>query len=402
MTWPAHVARVRTRGVRLGSRELRSASAASPRARPVSERMHGVKRLTAEKRLAKRKENEERAAAYRARSGLAFERRAAGLHDQESLDAISKVVLENTDLATLWNFRRQVLRGMHPDGDSDARKAACKAEFTLTQECLQMNPKSYPVWYHRQWVVEWGECSWQWPVRPRRLRTQTPEPVVFFLRVSANESTRCACARPSQVELKLTAKFLALDDRNFHCWTYRRFVVHVAGVSAEAELTFTTSKIEANFSNYSAWHYRSKLLGKMHGSSAGGGESLAARVRSDLELVRNAFFTAPEDSSAWFYHRWLLGQLAPGGAASAPREEYEGVLAEEAAMIDELLELEPECKWALASAVFLRAQQQQLGAGGAAGIDEARIEMLKRIDPMRTRYYTAQASAGDAAPVSVQ
>ena len=134
--------------------------------------MHGVKRLTAEKRLAKRKENEERAAAYRARSRLAFERRAAGLHDQESLDAISKVVLENTDLATLWNFRRQVLRGMYPDGDSDARKAACKAEFTLTQECLQINPKSYPVWYHRQWVLEWGECAWQWPVRPRRLRTR--------------------------------------------------------------------------------------------------------------------------------------------------------------------------------------------------------------------------------------
>ena len=62
--------------------------------------MHGVKRLTAEKRLAKRKESEERAVAYRARSKIAFDRRAAGLHDQESLDAIAKVVLENTDLAT--------------------------------------------------------------------------------------------------------------------------------------------------------------------------------------------------------------------------------------------------------------------------------------------------------------
>jgi len=364
--------------------------------------MHGVKRRTAEQRAAKRAANEEKAAKYRAISRAAMERKAARVYDQESLDVAATVVRANPDFGTVWNFRREVLQHLHSEdhaapapesaehakadssvvGDDAivvARRAACETELELTKECLAINPKSYPVWHHRQWILQWGRCAWQY-----------------------------------EREIGLTSKLLALDDRNFHCWTHRRFVARVARVPAAAELAFTGSKIEANFSNYSAWHFRSKLLPVTAAApsaegGAGGGSAapadadassrLGEAVRRDLLLVRDAFFTAPEDSSAWFYHRWLLAALEPGrGAAAAPAAEYEALLRDELSMVEELLELEPNAKWPLAAAAFvgqllLRATGEEGGEGARAV--KARLEQLQAIDKMRARYYADQL---DAAP----
>jgi geranylgeranyl transferase type-2 subunit alpha len=93
----------------------------------------------------------------------------------------------------------------------------------------------------------------------------------------------------------------------------------------KSELLYTNRKIEANFSNFSAWHQRSKVLtilwdGREHLSnkSREDGEQVMwlifpsasldlVLLSQEFELVRNAMFTDPNDQSVWMYHRWLVG-----------------------------------------------------------------------------------------------
>ena len=92
----------------------------------------------------------------------------------------------------------------------------------------------------------------------------------------------------------------------------------------------------------------------------------------------------------------LSPQLAPPwGQAQAPVSESapsaEATLREELSMCDELIELEGECKWVLAASAYIA---RELGEAGTTGVKC--METLRRIDPLRKRYYEDVSSGAKA------
>jgi len=199
--------------------------------------------------------------------------RGEGKKDSKQLMMTSQVLHANPDIHTLWNIRRECVLALAVESPTDKDKLWSK-EVELTQQCLMSNPKSYGAWHHRCYSLDQMSCP------------------------------------PWQNELALCDRFLSMDERNFHCWDYRQIAARKAGQTPEKELEFTMERINTNFSNYSAWHYRSKLLPLTNPNpdkfSCQPIEESAHH--QELDLVQNAAFTDPDDSSAWLYHTWLVGR----------------------------------------------------------------------------------------------
>ncbi|XP_013402007.1 geranylgeranyl transferase type-2 subunit alpha-like [Lingula anatina] len=236
--------------------------------------MHGRLKVktTAEQQEAKRKEREKKMKLYNAATSKIFQKRQGQEYDQEALELTAQILSANSDFYTLWNYRKEIFLAFKEKSTEDELHKLFEDELSFLEACLKGNPKSYGCWEHRCFVMLTMPCP-DW-----------------------------------DRELMLCNKYLEYDERNFHCWDYRRFVVKRAQVTPEAEFEFTTSKISSNFSNYSSWHYRSKLLPLIHPDPKHPGGVKDDVLIKEFELAQNAFFTDPNDQSAWFYHRWLLGR----------------------------------------------------------------------------------------------
>ncbi|GMH52053.1 hypothetical protein TL16_g05294 [Triparma laevis f. inornata] len=336
---------------------------------------------------------------YAALVNACSSRKKKKVYDMETLGLIGTVLTINPDYATFWNYRREIVTA---GGAGD-----WVSESEITNKCLTKNPKSYPSWFHRKWS---------------------------FLHFPTS---------PISSEITLTTTFLKLDSRNFHCWNYRRFLISqqigVDSATGEikdlliksgfgcqllnqrtkinknvefnqesclsillSEFEYTLELIKTNFSNYSAYHYRSHLLPLIHllqtldseSESEGYFRKLAV-VKKELELVQQAIFTEPSDQSSWWYQQFLFKYIVPpkNDKMSEEKKRYAETLQEETEPLRELIAEEMKegvsggAKWALNSLWgILETLDEMVGMGLGEDADQVLEVLLMGDEGGRERY----------------
>lgn len=159
-----------------------------------------------------------------------------------------------------------------------------------------------------------------------------------------------------------------------HCWNYRRFVIKKAGIAPTREIELSTKLIEENFSNFSAWHHRSIFIMEQYKDDHA---SYKEKILEELDYVKQAFYTEPDDQSAWIYHRWLLSI-----SKKIDSQNHRDVVCNELSACKELLEIEQDSKWTMLTIVFLLLELND----SPAEVQDL-VKKLQNVDPMREAYY---------------
>ena len=103
--------------------------------------------------------------------------------------------------------------------------------------------------------------------------------------------------------------FLKEDQRNFHCWNYRRFIVTLGNIKPDLEYEFSNEKIKENFSNYSAFHHRSVYIVLIIKNNNYNLDIMKDLVNEEIDIITNAIFTEPDDQSSWWYLLFLANDM---------------------------------------------------------------------------------------------
>lgn len=322
--------------------------------------MHGVKRIrqTVQDREAKRQREQSKIKDYLSLTNDILSRKKNKDWSEDAFNLTTRILQLNPEFYTTWNYRRNIfVNGLFKQNSHQGILKILSEDLSMTMTALKAHPKVYWIWNHRRWCLE-------------------NIPDVPESDTDDNAWKKKAWDR----ELFVVEKMLDSDPRNFHAWDYRRYILANMPIPRPpaTELAYTSRKIESNFSNFSAWHQRSKVLSSLWES---GDLDESKSKETEFELIRNAMYTDPNDQSVWMYHRWLVGSTCD-----------RLTLESEITAIQELLDEQPDSKWCMESIVCYK---RMLIKDHATDVDLAMLtrecnnmlQQLQELDPLRRRRY---------------
>ncbi|EEQ42765.1 conserved hypothetical protein, partial [Candida albicans WO-1] len=361
---------------------------------------HGIKRvkLSEEAKRLKLEKDQIKIKNYRQLTDEIFELRANENYSDEALIKTNELLIINPEFYTIWNYRREILINNYSssnDKDDQIYEDILNQDLNFVLVQLKKFPKCYWIWNHRRWLlfelVKLGKVNWKY-------------------------------------EFGVVSKLLDLDQRNFHGWHYRRFVVENMELECKNDTTlilkinldefnYTTLKIQKDFSNFSAWHNRTKLIpkiynliqqqqqkdGKIFGDLPGIElfQNPILLLKNDLEMIKTGVYMSPEDTSVWLYLYWLLTDDLFTNAFKSHQQDYMNILHEQLQLINEVNEMEKEDTGqdnvgCLKSMIFINALiQNENNEPVLTEQVKSCLKQLAKIDPLRKNKYLDQL-AGNA------
>jgi geranylgeranyl transferase type-2 subunit alpha len=301
------------------------------------------------------------------------------VYDEQVLAETTQLLTINPEFYTVWNYRRDIIVEHYSKTSSvEALVKLFEKELMFTLQKMKEFPKVYWLWNHRVWLLKNHPTQANW-----------------------------------QFELGIVEKLLTADSRNFHGWHYRRFIIEQLELAmgegqslALKEFEYTTSMINKDFSNFSAWHNRSKLIPILFELKPTElfNDKLVF-LQNELKILQNAMYTDPEDQSFWVYLRWLL--TSDQFVKALDTETYLSILRQQLQVVKDLNELEKDDNdgidntWCLKTIVQIEQIISKTAAstGNSESSDEFTDEIreslktLARVDPLRKNLYEEQITS---------
>ncbi|KAF7325872.1 hypothetical protein MKEN_00438000 [Mycena kentingensis (nom. inval.)] len=191
------------------------------------------------------------------------------------------------------------LRAIVQSGEKSARV------LQLTEHVIRLNPAHYSAWQYRYETV----VALNWPLdvemvlmdelADKHLKTYQVwhhrRLIILLLGTKA--------AGP---ELTYIAGILAQDEKNYHTWAHRQWVLSFHNDHAlwAGELDFVDKMLNRDVRNNSAWHHRFFVV--WQSGMRDGEEDRERVVRRELLYVKHNVSLAPNNASAWNYLRGVL------------------------------------------------------------------------------------------------